>query len=412
MMAELKFTDVGEGITEGHLQKWLVKDGDDVKADQQVVQVETDKAVVNITAPVGGRISISAKENADIHVGDILAYIGEAQAPQGPAAAPPATQPIIPASVIPTALQPHEAQPVVPAAKEEVMAAPSVRKIARDLGVDIETVTGTGPAGRVLENDIRQHARASAAPSSAIPKYSEVLEEAHSSDIERIPLSQTRKTIARNMELSWTIPRAVHMDLIDATHIYEITKKEKAHAQERGVKLTMLSFIIKATVEALKENPRFNASYDHEKLEIILKKYYNIGLAAEAEDGLKIIVVRDASEKSVIGIAGEIQAMHDKIQNKTITIDEMRDSTFTITNIGSLGGGFLSVPMINYPEVAILGIHLIQDMPMAEDGQVKIRKVLPFSISFDHRAVDGADAVKFGNSIKKYLEDPDFLEML
>ena len=143
-----------------------------------------------------------------------------------------------------------------------------------------------------------------------------------------------------------------------------------------------------------------------------MKKYYNIGLAAEAQDGLKVIVIKGADKKSIIEIASEIEALHKKILDQTISIDEMRDSTFTITNIGSLGGGYLSVPMINYPDVAILGIHLIRDMPVVDNGMIKVGKVLPFSLSFDHRVVDGAEAVKFGNALIKYLEDPDFLEML
>jgi pyruvate dehydrogenase E2 component (dihydrolipoamide acetyltransferase) len=191
-----------------------------------------------------------------------------------------------------------------------------------------------------------------------------------------------------------------------------IVTKEKPNAEKLGVKLTFLPFIIKAVVEALKENPHFNASYDHETQEIIVKKYYNIGLAAEAKDGLKVLVIKDADKKNIIDIAKEIQELHKKILDETITIDEMRDSTFTITNIGSMGGGFLSVPMINYPEIAILGVHMIKDMPVVENGKVKAGKVLPISLSFDHRVVDGADAVKFGNAVIKYLEDVEFLEML
>jgi len=247
----------------------------------------------------------------------------------------------------------------------------------------------------------------------AVPKFSEVLEERHKEEIERVPLSQTRKAIARNMELSWTIPRATHMDIINATALYDIVNREKQKVEkDLGIKLTYLPFIIKATIEALKENPRFNASYDHEKLEIIVKKYYNIGLAAEAPDGLKVVVIKNADKKSIVELAKEIESLAEKVRNQTITIDEMRDSSFTITNIGSLGGGFLSVPMINYPDVAILGIHKIRDFPIVENGVVKPGKILPFSIAFDHRVVDGAEAVKFGNDLIRYIEDPEFLEML
>ena len=406
-MKEIKFVDVGEGITEGHIRKWLVKDGDMVKEDQPIVQVETDKAVVNVPSPIDGIVRIAAQENTTVHVGDMVAYIGEAQeltsiTQQSAQTAQPAT-----AKTVAPATQ----QPPVAAAKE-IMATPAVRKLAHDLNVDISKVVGTGPEGRIVENDLRSSAN-KVIPAKQAPKFSEVLEEQHAGEIERVPLSQTRKAIARNMEASWTIPRAVHMDLIDATPLFNVVQKEKpVILNTLNVKLTFLPFIIKATIAALKENPNFNASYDHEKLEIIRKKYYNIGLAAEAPDGLKVVVIKGADTKGVIDIAKEIQALHEKVTDMTVTLEEMRDSSFTITNVGSLGGGYLSVPMINYPEVAILAIHMIKDMPVVKDGQVVVGKVLPFSISFDHRVVDGAEAVKFGNALIKYLQDSTFLESL
>ena len=202
------------------------------------------------------------------------------------------------------------------------------------------------------------------------------------------------------------------MDLIDAGSLYDIVSKEKANAEKLGVKLTFLPFIIKAVVQALKENPRFNASYDQHKEEVVIKKYYNIGIGAEGPDGLKVIVIRDADSKSILKIAQELQELSSKVRKREVSIEEMRDSTFTISNIGSLGGGYLSVPMINYPEVAILGVHLIRDMAVVKDGKVVAGKVLPFSLVFDHRVVDGAEAVLFGNALKKYLEDPEFLDMI
>ena len=413
-MKEIKFVDVGEGITEGHIQKWLVEDGSEVKEDQPVVQVETDKAVVNLPAPISGLIKIVAKAGTDVKVGDMLAYFGTADElkslPSASAAqnnAPSATQqkPAIQKTVAPAA------SPAAAAAEaREVLATPAVRRLARDLNVDISKVIGTGPSGRTIENDVR--AFASKASSVPVPKFSEVKEEAHEGDIERQPMGQVRKAIARNMELSWTIPRAVHMDLIDATHLFNIVEKEKQKTKDAGVKLTFLPFIIKATIVALKENPRFNSSYDKEKQEVIVKRYYNIGLAAEADDGLRVAVVKGADRMSIIEIAQEIERLGKKVKDKSISIDEMTDTSFTITNIGSLGGGYLSVPMINYPDVAILGVHLIRDMPVVKDGKIVIGKVLPFSLTFDHRVVDGAEAVKFGNAIKGYLEDPEFLEML
>ena len=409
-MKEIKFVDIGEGITEGHIQKWLVNDGDDVKEDQAVVQIETDKAIVNIPSPIDGRIKIMAKEDTDVHIGDILAIIGSEDELKS-VSAQKAEQMPQKSIELESQSQKQEASQAQPTGRE-VIASPSVRKLAEQLGVDLTQVIGTGPNGRILENDVRSFASKVMPGAKAVPKFSEVLEERHKEEIERVPLSQTRKAIARNMELSWTIPRATHMDIINATALYDIVNREKQKVEkDLGIKLTYLPFIIKATIEALKENPRFNASYDHEKLEIIVKKYYNIGLATEAPDGLKVVVIKNADTKSIIELAKEIESLAEKVRNQTITIDEMRDSSFTITNIGSLGGGFLSVPMINYPDVAILGIHKIRDFPVVENGVVKPGKILPFSLVFDHRVVDGAEAVKFGNDLIKYLEDPDFLEM-
>ncbi len=418
-MKEIRFVDVGEGITEGHIVKWLVKDGDKVKEDQPLFQIETDKAVVNIPSPIDGYVKIVAKEGTDVHLGDLVAIVGTQEELSSNALQSQSENAQVKSGAkIEEKAAGSEAHQDMQEVKE-IIATPAVRKLARDLGIDITKVKGSGPGGRILESDLRNYASSmqQAKPSPGIQKqasgFSPMLEEMHKEEIERVPLSQTRKAIAKNMEASWTIPRAVHMDLIDATSLYEIVSKEKDRVmKEENVKLTFLPFIIKATIQALKENPDFNASYDSEKLEIIRKKYYNIGLAAEAPDGLKVIVIKNADKKNIIEIAKEIEDLSEKLRNKTISIDEMRDSTFSITNIGSLGGGFLSVPMINYPDVAILGIHLIRDMPVVKDGKITIGKILPYSISFDHRVVDGADAVRFGNAIKKYIEDPEFLEML
>ncbi len=397
---ELRFVDVGEGITEGHIRKWLVKDGDLVSEDQTIAQVETDKAVVDMPAPRSGRIKIAAQEDSIVKVGDILADIGEDASAAG--VTPPVRGTVQDAERPPE--KPHEAL-------AEVLATPSVRKLARDLGVDLSKVHGTGPNGRVLENDVRLTAKP-AQQNATITKFSELKEEQHAGEIERVQMSQTRRAIARKMELSWSIPRAVHMDKLNATKLSEIVLREKGNLAERGVKLTYLPFIIKATIDALKEFPRFNASYDHEKLEIIVKRYYNMGIAVEAPDGLKVVVIKSADKKNIAEIAVELRELGERARSQKITLEEMSDSTFTITNIGSLGGGYFSVPMINYPEVAILGIHSIRDEAIVESGIVKAAKVLPFSLSFDHRVVDGAEAVAFGNALIKYLEDPDLLEIV
>ncbi len=413
-MKELKFVDVGEGITEGHVQKWLVSDGDQVKEDQAVVQIETDKAVVNIPAPVSGAIKIVSKENTDVKVGDIMAYIGEA--PEVAGAGSPQGAPRAVAEAKPAPARPEPAVAVAaPVSRQasQVVATPAVRKLARELGVDITRVAGTGPGGKVLEEDVRSASSrpAASAPVQQQPPQPRPQTVAKPAGLEqRVPLSTTRKAIARNMEASWTIPRAVHMDVINAGALHEALERAKpVIAKQLGIKLTYLPFIMRAAVMALKENPYFNATFDRDKQEIVVKGYYNIGLAAEAPDGLKVAVVKDADAKGIAELAKELHELGDKVRNLKLSINEMRDSTFTITNIGSLGGGYLSVPMINYPEVAILGIHMVRDAPVVENGAVRVGKILPFSITFDHRVVDGADAVKFGNALIKRLEDPAFL---
>ena len=413
-MKELKFVDVGEGITEGKVQKWLVSDGESVKEDQPIVQIETDKAVVNIPAPVSGQVKISVHEGDTVKVGDTLALLGSSselsssQSAQKSMEKSGETGPKPQNGAVKSALQRGSTK------ETEILATPAVRKLARELDVDLSKIKGTGPEGRILENDLRTSAREAqqSGQKKAIPKFSELLEEEHGEDVERIPMSQTRKAIARNMELSWTIPRATHMDLINATKLVELVTGEKEKMEKSGIKLTFLPFIIKSCVEALKRYPHFNSSYDHEKYEIIVKKYYNIGIAAEGPDGLKVVVIKDADKKTIKQIAKELQEIGKKVSEQTVSLEEMRDSTFTITNIGSLGGGFLSVPMINYPEVAILGVHLIRDWTTPINGSIKIIKMLPFSLVFDHRVVDGADAVKFGNAFKELIEDPEFLELL
>ncbi len=410
-MKEIKFVDIGEGITEGHLQKWLVRNGDSVKEDQSLAQIETDKAVVNVPSPISGMVKVVAKEGSTVRVGDTLAYVGTAEELEGRSAATgkaPVEEVVQPVAAVAAPKQ----HPITDVDEKEILATPAVRKLARELNIDISTVAGTGPNGRIIEADLRQAGTKAAPTGKEAAAFSPVPKRASQDLTERVPMSQTRKAIAKNMELSWTIPRAAHMDKLDATHLFEIVSKEKPKMEKLGVKLTFMPFIIKATVAALRDNPRFNSSYDKERQEVVLKKYYNIGLAAEAPDGLKVIVVKSADKKSIAEIARDISALSAKLKDMTISIEEMRDSTFTITNIGSLGGGYFSVPMINYPEVGILGVHRIRDEAIVSGGEIRVGKVLPFSIVFDHRVVDGAEAVHLGNAIISYLEDPEFLEML
>ncbi len=407
-MKELKFVDVGEGITEGHIRKWLVPDGTNVKEDQAIVKVETDKAIVDVPAPIGGTVKINAQENTTVHLGDVIAYIGtpaDLKNFKAPASKATLTIEKGPAS---GNLPRQEVAPQAMASKE-VIATPSVRKMIRELNLDINNITGSGPGGRIMENDVTAIAsKPRTTPETSVSPSKQMF----SGEVERVKLTQIRKAIAKNMEESAKIPRAAHMDLVNANALFAALNSMKKEVEQKySTKLTLMSFIIKAAVEALKENQRVNSSYDGAAGEVIIKKYYNIGIAVDSPDGLRVVVIKNADKKNIVDLAKDLEDLHQKALNGTISIDEMRDSTFTITNVGSLGGGYLSVPMINPPEVAILGVHLLRDAAVVDNGQIKAGKILPISLSYDHRVVDGADGVRFTNSIIKRLQDPSFLKL-
>lgn len=446
----MKFADVGEGITEGRVVKWLVNDGEEVKEDQPIVQVETDKAVVSLPAPTSGKIRRVAKEGQDIRVGDLLAVIGEDQGgTQGP----------VNGGRNDRAGQLQVARVRSETGSPQVIATPRVRRLARELGVDISKVRGTGPGGKVTEEDVKSAVSAkdaggiqalqrreqrgeedettgplqgttiTPAPQRLEPPVTvskgvqgkirgeveakvETLYPPQPPDPEGTTarISLLRMSIAKNMEKSNQIPRAVHMDLREVDVFWEFYQSLRAELQEmKGVKLTLTPLLVKALALALKENPQFNARYDFERGEVIYFPYVNMGVAMEAEDGLRVVVVKDADSKSLLQINQEISTLKKKVMDKTITLEEMRGSTFSLSNPGPLGSGFLSVPMINTPNVGILATGPIRDMPWVRDGKVVPVKVLPYSISFDHRAVDGADAVKLGESFIKYLNHPRVL---
>jgi pyruvate dehydrogenase E2 component (dihydrolipoamide acetyltransferase) len=405
MVKEFKFPDVGEGIHEGKIVKWRVGEGESVKADQPIVEVETDKAIVELPSPVSGTIlKINFHEGTDVKVGETLVTIAEAgDAAPSAAAAPPKTdmqKPPSSPSIIPSQPQTSSA-PALP-----VMATPATRKLARELGVDIAKVRGSGPSGRIVDDDIRNanpgdrgKEAGKAMPPSAL-----------ASDV-RIQLSGLRKTIAERMTYSKAhIPHACGMDLFDVTDLVSLREKEKAPMQARGIKLTYLPFIIKACTIALRRYPSFNAHFDNDRNELVAKKDINMGLAVDTQDGLMVIVIKEADKKTIADIAKEIDALALLAKERKVKLDDVRGSTFTITNVGSVGG-LLSTPIINPPEVAIMGIHRIRDMPWVVDGQIKIRKILGVSICFDHRVTDGALATEFMNLVKQHLEDPGLLLM-
>jgi len=435
MAFEFKFPDIGEGLTEGEIVRWLVKEGDEIKEGQPLVEVETDKALAEIPAPRTGVIlKILAKEKEVVKVGQVIVVIGEkgetlgAAAPkpsvgvvgeleeapeEAPAAAAKATPRKAPEEVPPRAEVAKEIAkpaPTKPApAGERALATPAVRALARELGVDINNVQGTGPEGRVLENDVRQAAEAKAKPAEEVKEIKKVRKYDLYGSVERIPLRGVRRSIAKAMVKSkYTAPHVSAMDDADVTELWQIREKEKKVAESKGIKLTILPFIIKAAVAGLTEHPYLNATLDDENEEIVLKKYINIGLATDTPEGLMVPVVKLAKEKSIFELAQELIQLTEKARNRTIDLADLKGGTFTITNYGAVRGTY-GTPIINYPEVAILGVGKIQDRPVVRDGKVVVRKILPLSISFDHRVVDGAEAARFLNTVIARLEDPDLI---
>ncbi|MEM4389236.1 MAG: dihydrolipoamide acetyltransferase family protein [Candidatus Micrarchaeia archaeon] len=375
MVYVFRFPDVGEGITEGRVVKWLVKEGERVKEDQPLGEIETDKAVVEMPSPKAGIVlRLYVPEGGVVKVGEALAAIGE----EGESA-PEATAPLQPA-----------ARP---------LATPAVRKLARELGVDLTKIRGTGPAGRITEQDVRA---ASTAPRAPPPVHIE-------GPVERIPLVGVRKLIAQRMSQSaFTIPHVTHMDECDVTELWKLREGKKALAQAKGIHLTFLPFIARAVILSLKHHPIFNASIDEEKGEIVIKKYINLGIAVDTPDGLLVVVIRNADSKDILELAREMNELSERARERKVSLEELRGSTFTITNIGTLGGIF-ATPIINPGECAILGTGRIRDAPAVLDGQIVVRKLLPLSLSFDHRITDGAAAARFVNAIKQHLEDPSLL---
>jgi pyruvate dehydrogenase E2 component (dihydrolipoamide acetyltransferase) len=416
MPFEFKFPDIGEGLTEGEVVRWLVKEGDEVKEGQPLVEVETDKALAEIPSPRTGVIlKILAKEKEIVKVGQVIVVIGE----KGEALAAPPPKPKSVGVVGELEEAPEEA-PIVAAKAEAVkpsfvsphaLATPAVRALARELGVDINTVKGRGPEGRVLEKDVRQAAEAKEKPAEVKPV--EAPKKVRKYDlygyVDRISLRGVRRSIAKAMVKSkYTAPHVTTMDEADVTELWKIREKEKKAAEKKGIKLTILPFIIKAVIAGLKEHPYLNATLDDEDEEIILKKYYNIGVAADTPEGLMVPVVKNANDKSILQLAEELTQLTEKARNRTIDLADLKGGTFTITNYGALGGIY-GTPIINYPEVAILGTGKIKDTPVVMDGKIEIRKILFLALSFDHRVVDGAEAARFLNTVIARLEDPDLI---
>lgn len=425
---EFKLPDIGEGIHEGEIVKWFVKDGDTVKEDDILLEVQNDKAVVEIPAPVDGTVKeVKVSEGTVAVVGDVLITFDiEGDAPAGEEEAAPEqpkaeekTEETVQADVKedgPREVQLHKS--------ERVIAMPSIRKYAREKGVDIREVKGSGDNGRVLKEDIDAFANGEAPAAEATTEKTESVAPAAAAKTEIKPYESAtpeletrekirgiRKAISKAMVNSkHTAPHVTLMDEVDVTKLVALRKEFKQVAADQGVKLTYLPFVVKALTAAAKAYPAINASIDDVNEEIVYKNYYNIGIAADTDNGLVVPVVKEADRKSIYALATKINELAGKAREGKLAGDDMKGGSITITNIGSAGGQWFT-PVINHPEVAILGIGRIAEKAVVKDGEIVAAPVLALSFSFDHRLIDGATAQNALNMVKRLLQDPALLMM-
>lgn len=450
MPVELEMPELAESVIEGEIVKWLVKEGEHVKLDQPLVEVMTDKVTVEIPSPIEGiLLKQVAPEGAVVPIGKPIAIFGkegESIASPAPAEKAPASAPAAPEVVVGGEVKPKiEAQAALdkvtparvgngqtgapakgPAETAAIgpfgrpLATPAVRKFAREVGVDLNQVRGSGEGGRIQREDVQRVAssggaaagqppqpRPQPAPAGAVASAGA----SATGETERVPLRGLRRVIADHMIHSkHTAAHTLHVDEADVTELVAMRNRAKQIAAERGVKLTFLPFFVKAACAALIKHPYMNASLDDEKHEIVLKKDYNIGIAVNTDGGLVVPVIHHADRKSIFDLARAITELAEKARAGKLAHDDIAGGTFTITNVGSVGGLF-TFPVINWPEVGILGTHSIQQRPVVRNGQIVIRDMTYLSISFDHRVVDGAIAAQFVKDVAELLAAPDVFLM-
>jgi len=434
MAFDFYMPDIGEGVVEGEIVAWKVKEGDKVRLDQPIVEVMTDKATVELPSPRAGTIAkINYKDGEICPVGKVLVVIDDGVATASAPTATPSAAVEKPAPRAHTAT--HQAlhsavAAAVPVAgagsielidatvgRARVLATPATRRLARQIGVEIGRVTPTGKHGRVTTDDVKRAKDAPASYGGAIggaAKAFAPISIAKGGDEERVPLRGVRKKIAESMARSvHTAAHFTYVEEVDMTELVTVREHAKARAAERGLKLNYLPFIVKAVVAGLKKWPQLNASLDESTQEIVRKRYYHIGIAAQGPHGLAVSVVRDADKRSIFDLSKEIDRLGEAVRNGTATRDELTGSTFTISSLGKLGG-VLATPIINFPEVAIVGVHKIEERPAVRDGQIVARHLMNLSISVDHRLADGWDGAMFLQDVKSLLEDPTtmFMEMV
>jgi pyruvate dehydrogenase E2 component (dihydrolipoamide acetyltransferase) len=434
-MYEFKLPDVGEGIHEAEVLKWLVNIGDMVAMDQPILEIQTDKAIVEIPTPVAGKVlEIRAEAGTIAQVGDVLIAITPADA-----------QTITPKKSSNGQQAAQSEQKALKAGiagpGQRVLAAPAVRKMALELGIDLADVPGSGPVGRVLPNDVRSFAEQQKTVPAESPIPTEIEPEFVTAStpapivrppvepaeapaqplarqpgqeiIEEEPLQGLRRRIAERMEVAWEIPHVTSFEEVEVGKLMALRGELQPEAERRGTRLTYLPFIIKAVVQVLKEFPYFNASLDMQRQKILHHRYYHIGVATAVPGGLLVPVVRRADRMNLVQLAVELKRLADLAHERKLSMQELSGSTFTITNFGSYGGR-MGTPIINPPEVAILGTGRIEEKPVVVEGEIAVRPILPLALSYDHRLIDGAASGQFLGRLTALLSDPNqlFLDLV
>ena len=458
MVYEFKLPDIGEGLTEAEVIEWMVKEGDHVQEHQVMAKMETDKAVAELPTPKSGTVlKLSHKPGDMVKVGETLFVLGEKgetfqQTQQQQQPRPVEARPVEskPAPVFKPAgavgyleeaqtveqktcsscgarfdtqdqLNNHvkSAHPQKLSGQSHVLVTPALRNLAKEMNVDLNRISGSGQGGRITEDDVRRYNQPAVRQPVARKEISEseVQIEIKSErkydfygHVNRVPFKGLRRATAMKMvESKQHIPHVTHMDEADVTDLWKWRDDEKLVAADKGIKLTFMPYVIKAVIAAMRDFMMMNSSLDEEKEEILVKEYFNIGFATDTGDGLVVPVIKAAETKDVFQLAKEMQDLSEKARAKTINAGDMKGGTFTVTNIGSIGGMF-ATPVINYPECAILGLGRIYDKVVVEDDKLKVRKYLPMSFAFDHRIVDGAYVARFANAVIEKLERPDELK--
>ena len=381
MVYNFKLVDIGEGIVEGEVSKWYVKVGDIVKENQPLVEIITEKVTVELPSPADGTITkIGPDAGKIVKVGEVIVVIDDGKEDKG---IEESSEDVIEVKKKDIIIEKNKSN--------KIIATPAVKRLAREMGVDINRVVGTEEEGRITEKDVKLYSKLEV-----------------QSNEERIAFRGTRKTIAERLSKSSDrVVQAWIMEEIDMTNVTELKNKLKETSTEE-IKLTYMPFFVKAVIRSLKSSPRINASLDEEKEDIVIKKDYNIGIATDTEQGLLVPVIKKAQDKDIITIAKEIDKLSREAKKGELELADTLGGTFTITNIGAIGG-ISSIPIVNYPEVAILAINKIMKKVVLWEGEIVARDRVYLSLSFDHRVLDGADVARFLNSIRKCLEEPESL---